>query len=328
MTGLGLEHGRIAILAASIRMQGNGLALFTIMNKTLNFRDTLRGGRPHRGPNAEEIINRLDKGKPGNVTVAVRRCLLGAFLLSGMGPLAVRVRAADGATTGGPASVQIQKADDYFLGRQNLSNVNLGVDLLRSAVAQSPQDYESWWRLAKFYNYWARHASGPENVKLLEEAIEAGKRAVQLQPNRVEGHFWLGASYGLLAEDSGLIDGLRLVDTIRHEMETVIKIDPDYEEASGMRSLARLDYRAPFFKGGDKRKSIQLLEECERRFPDNSLTMLYLADSYIAVGRRAEARALLEKILQFCPDPQYGPELADNQNEARQALTKNFRTGK
>lgn len=265
---------------------------------------------------------------PGNLTVATRRCLLGAFLLGGLGLPAVRARAADGASTGRPASVQIQQADDYFLGRQNLSNVNLGVDLLRSAVAQSPQDYESWWRLAKFCNYWGRHTSGPQSVKLLKDAIEAGKKAVQLQPNRVEGHFWLGASYGLLAEESGLIEGLRLVDTIRHEMETVIKIDPDYEEASGLRTLARLDYRAPFFKGGDKQKSIQLLEECDHRFPDNSLTMLYLADSYIAVGRRAEARALLERILKLCPDPQYGPELADNQNEAREALTKNFRTGK
>src|SRR5207249_3685029 len=38
--------------------------------------------------------------------------------------------------------------------------------------------------------------------------------------------FWLGANYGLIAEEGGLLDGLRLVDTIRREMETVLKLDP------------------------------------------------------------------------------------------------------
>ena len=132
----------------------------------------------------------------------------------------------------------------------------------------------------------------------------------------------------MIAEEGGLLDGLRLVDTIRREMETVLKLDPDYEEASGLRTLGRICYRAPFFKGGDKHRSVQLLEDCLRRFPENSLTMLYLADSYQAVGRRQEARQMLEKILQLCPDPEYGPELADNQAGAREALAKNFRAGK
>lgn len=278
-------------------------------------------------PNQEDIIHRPLKRKLRN-TKAGLGCLLPVLVLSGLGSVAVRASAADPATTGRPVSSDIQKADDYYLGRQNLSNVDQGIGVLRDYLARSPQDYESWWRLAKFNNYLARHASDLQKVKLLKEAIEAGKKAVALQPNRAEGHFWLGASYGLMAEESGLIEGLRLVDTIRHEMETVIKLDPDYEEGSGLRTLGRVDYRAPFFKGGDKQKSIRLLEECNRRYPDNSLTMLYLADSYLAVGRRAEARDLLERILKFCPDPQYGPELAENQSEAREALTRNFRTGK
>lgn len=254
--------------------------------------------------------------------------LLAALVFSGLGWRAVRASGANGPTTGRGVSLDIRKADDYFLGRQNLANVDQGINLLLEDLSKSPKDYESWWRLSKFCNYRARHSNGPEKVKLLKEAIEAGKKAVSLEPNRVEGHFWMGASYGLLAEESGLIEGLRLIDTIRHEMETVEKLDPNYEEGSGLRTLARVDFRAPFFKGGDKQKSIKLLEECDRRFPDNSLTMLYLADSYLAVGRRAEARDLLDRIVKMCPDPQYGPELADNQAEARDALSKNFRTGK
>jgi len=121
---------------------------------------------------------------------------------------------------------------------------------------------------------------------------------------------------------------MRLIDTIRKEMEATIKLDRDYEEASGLRTLARVYYRAPFFKGGDKHRSIELLEDCLRRHPDDSLSMLYLAESYIAVGRREDARKALERMLSLCPDPEYDPELADNQAEARALLTKELRSGK
>jgi len=225
-------------------------------------------------------------------------------------------------------SKQVVEADDYFLGRAKLENVQQGVVLLRQEAAQNPQSYEVWWRLAKFYNYMGRRTQGDERVRYLDAGIEAGKKAVAFGANRVEGHFWLGANYGLKAEESNWIEGLRLIDPVRKEMEITIKLDPDYEEASGLRTLARVYYRAPFFKGGDKQRSIELLEECLRRHPEDSMSMLYLADSYIAVDRREDARKILERMLSLCPDPDYSPELGDNQAEARNMLTKELRTGK
>jgi tetratricopeptide (TPR) repeat protein len=151
---------------------------------------------------------------------------------------------------------------------------------------------------------------------------------VALAPERAEGHFWLGANYGLTAEARSFVRALMLVDPNRREMETVVQLDPDYEQAAGQRSLARLDLRAPFFKGGDERRSMNLLEKCLTRYAENSLTMLYLADTYLSLGLRDEARQQLENILALCPDPVYGPELTENQAEARGKLAVNFRPGK
>ncbi len=229
---------------------------------------------------------------------------------------------AAGGAAAPPLSDLVRRADDYYLGRARLENVRQGIALLRDAVRRNAQDYEAWWRIAKFNCYLARHASGAERSRDLEEGIEAGKNAVALQPSRIEGHFWLGADEGLSAEGGGLLTGLRLVDAIRKEMEKVERLDPGYEQAGGLRTLARIDYRAPFFKGGDKRRSVERLEECLRRFPENSLTLLYLADSYQAVGRREDARRMLERVLQLCPDPLYGPELVENQAEARARLAR------
>lgn len=233
--------------------------------------------------------------------------------------------AARGVSAGPSLSILVQEADDYYVGRANPDNVRKGLALLRQSVAKNRKDFEAWWRISKFACYLARHASGAQKTRLLDEEIEAGKKAVALEPDRAEGHFWLGAGYGLTAEMRGMFGGLRLVDPVRSEMEAVIRVGPDYEQAAGLRTLARVYYRAPFFKGGDKRRSIELLEGCLKRFPDNSLTMLYLADSLMAVHRRDEARRQLENLLNLCPDPLYGPELAENQEEARARLARYFR---
>jgi len=49
--------------------------------------------------------------------------------------------------------------------------------------------------------------------------------------------------------------------------------------------------------------------------------------SGLALGVGEEARKQLEKILQLCPDPNYAPELAGHQEEARAGLAKYFRAG-
>lgn len=242
--------------------------------------------------------------------------------------LLVTVSSVSAATVSHSLSAPVREADDYYLGRQDLANVLMALRLAHQAAVKNPEDYEAWWRISKFNCYLARHSAGSERIKLLQAAIDAGKKAVALAPNRVEGHFWLGANLGLMAEARGFLKGLSLVESIRTEMKTVIRIDPNYEEAGGLRTLARLDYRAPFFKGGDKKRSIDLLQEALKRFPHNSLAMLYLADSYMALGRRAQAREQLENILRLCPDPLYGPEQEENQEEARARLTRYFASTK
>jgi tetratricopeptide (TPR) repeat protein len=231
---------------------------------------------------------------------------------------------AQGSSLALPLSDGVREADDYYLGRQNPANVAQGLELLRADVAQDSKDYEAWWRISKFIYYQARHAASSEKIKLLDSGVDAAKKAVALQPNRAEGHYWLGANYDLTAEARGYWRGLLFVDAIRKEMETVNRLDPDYEQAAGLRTLARLDYRAPFFLGGDKRLSVELLKKCLNRYPENSRAMLYLSDSDMALGLRDDARKELEQVQELCHDPQYAPELVENQEEARARMTKYF----
>jgi len=249
--------------------------------------------------------------------------LLAVLLAAGAGS----VRAASGTRTGVFAS-RVIMADDFYLGRGNLINVDRGLQLLRQQVAENSNDYEAWWRISRSENFLGRvHDANDDDKAALaafEAGADAGRRAAKLRPDRAEGHFWLGVNLGLIGEEEGLLRGLHLVDPVRQEMETVMRIDPDFEQRGAQRTLARVYYRAPFFKGGDKERSIELLQDCLKRYPDNSFALLYLADDYLAVGRKAEAQRLLQQILDLCPDPVYGPELANNQAEAHDRLRHEF----
>ena len=218
----------------------------------------------------------------------------------------------------------IYRADSYYQNRQDLNNLRKAIDILEEHVASDSRDYEAWWRIAKYDCVLARRLPKSQKKPVVEQGVTAGQKAEILQPARPEGHFWTGVDEGLLAEIRGLFGGLELVDSIHNEMETVLKIDPNYLQDGAERVLGRLYYRIPFFKGGNDQRSIQYLESCLRRYPANSLTMLYLADSYRAVGRVEDARRMLQGILHLSPTHDDGPELAENQAAARQELEKYF----
>jgi tetratricopeptide (TPR) repeat protein len=238
------------------------------------------------------------------------------------------ITAAGSSSTAADLSDRVREADDYYLGRQNPENLTKGLELLRADVERDPNDYEAWWRISRIIYYQARHAAASARLKLLDSGNEAGKKAVALAPNRPEGHYWLASNYDLTAEARGYPRGLLWVDAIRKEIVTVNRLDPDYEDAGGLRLLGRLEYRAPFFLGGDKRRSIEVLKDCLNRFPENSGAMLNLSESYIALGQKDEARKELEMILSLCENPQRAPELAEDQEEARARLSKYFQAGK
>lgn len=218
------------------------------------------------------------------------------------------------------------QADAYYEHRGNLDNVRKALTLMRAAVTAHPARYEGWWRIARYDCYLARHLPDNQQIPLLEEGVSAGKKAEHLDPNRVEGHFWTGTDEGLLAEDRGVWGGLRYVYPVRDEMQTAMKLDRNYQEDGAERILGRLYYEAPFFKGGDRELSIRLLENCLKRYPHNSLTMLYLADSYRAVDRREDARNMLEKILKLTSSSarKRDRELPANQSAALRELREYF----
>ena len=142
---------------------------------------------------------------------------------------------------------------------------------------------------------------------MFREGIEAGKGAVQLQPNKPEGHFWLGANYGGRAAHSTL-SNLSSFQDIKGEMEAVLKLDESYQGYSAYLGLGRLYLQAPKVMGGDVKKAIEYMEKGVKLNPNNTVMRFHLAEAYETDKRNAEAKKQIETIMSATPDPKYVAE--------------------
>lgn len=224
------------------------------------------------------------------------------------------------ATDSASAAEDVASADQLYGQREDLMQLRRGIVSLRQALTKDPGNYDAAWKLSKFDYYLATHtADSKERDDAFKAGIDAGKRAVELQNGKPDGHFWLGANYGGAAEHSA-IQGLATVNDIRNEMDTVLRLDEGYQNGSAYMVLGLVYLNAPSIVGGDPKKAV---EEMEKGLPfgePNAFLHLHLAEAYKKVGRNDDARKEIKKILSMTPDPNYQPEYKESTAAAQKLL--------
>ena len=220
------------------------------------------------------------------------------------------------------AAEKVAEAEPLYDGREDMNKARLAVTTLRQAHAADYGNYEAAWKLSRAAFFVADHTDNDtERDNMFREGTEAGKAAATLQPNKPDGHFWLGANYGGNAAHSTLSNLSSFTD-IKTEMETVLKLDESYEGYSAYLGLGRLYLGAPKVLGGDVSKAIENLEKGLKLNPNNTVMRYYLAEALEANNRNAEAKKQIETILTTTPDPKYIAEHKDAVEKARKLQEK------
>lgn len=220
------------------------------------------------------------------------------------------------------AKAKLAEAETLYDGRADMAKARVAVAALRQAQVADYGNYEVAWKLARAAFFVGDHTKDDdESEDMFRQGIEAGKAAVKLQPDKPEGHFWLGANYGGEASNSTLAS-LASVQDIRNEMEAVIKIDESYQGGSAYLGLGRLYLQAPRVLGGDTGKAIGYLEKGLRFGPNNSLLRYHLATAYEAADRDADARKQIEALMAINPDPKFAAEHNDALTKAKKLQEK------
>src|SRR5262245_43375313 len=130
----------------------------------------------------------------------INRCIVGAISICLLWPATschherpTESTAVDSAS----AASDVANADQLYAQREDLLQLRRGIVSLRQALTKDPGNYEAAWKLSKFNYYLATHTDDPsERDAAFRAGIGAGKTAAQLQNDKPDGHFWLGANYG------------------------------------------------------------------------------------------------------------------------------------
>jgi len=212
------------------------------------------------------------------------------------------------------------EADRLYAGRAVLENARRAAAIWSATPPGDPAALENAWKLARAQYWIGQHAPHEESRAAFERGMEAARRVIALAPGRPEGHFWLAANMGGLAETQGVSAGLHYRTPIRESLERVLAIDPGFQQGSPDRALGRWYFKVPRLFGGNKGESEAHLRKALTYNPQSSATWSFLADTLFAMGRDAEARAALQHVIDAPLDPDWAPEDREFKAKAKERL--------
>jgi tetratricopeptide (TPR) repeat protein len=220
----------------------------------------------------------------------------------------------------------IGRADELYHRRGEAGAVREAVMILSGARGGSAR-YEVQWRLARALFFLGQEAGSRESSRQLFSAgIGAGERAVALNPERVEGHFWVGVNLSLFAGVNRGIRGARAIRWARAELKVAAAINESYHDAGPLRVLGRLEHKAPRLLGGNLKRSRELFDRAIAIAPRNSVTLTYAAELAIEMGNSDIAVSLLKQMIESPLDAEWEFENKRDRVIARSLLDQLSRT--
>jgi len=237
-----------------------------------------------------------------------------------VGAIAVVIPALDARSA---IQVPADDPDALYKDRENLASAKKATDIWAARLAANPRDFDSAYKLAQA-RYWlgTNGLPQPERKGALEAGIAAARTAIALNARRPEGHFWLAANMGALAESFGLRQGIKYRGEIKDAMLTTLKIDPAFLDGSADRALGRWYYKVPGLFGGSNKQSEIHLRKSLTYNPNSIISHIFLAETLDDMGRKDEARKEAQAALDAPLDPNWTPEDRRFKEQAKKLLAR------
>jgi len=224
--------------------------------------------------------------------------------------------AAPGQTFRQPSDQADIDLDRLYDAREDLDSALAAASGWTERLARDANDFEAAWKLARAAYWLGAHVPQDQRRKEYERGLDAGRRAIAAEPARPEGHFWLAATMGTMAESFGLMAGIRYRGAVKRELETVLDIDPAYLQGAADRALGRWYFRVPRLFGGSRTRAIEHLQRSLTYDPLNAASNFFLGEVYAAMNRDADARRQFELVLKAPEDLEWGPEVREFKRQA------------
>jgi tetratricopeptide (TPR) repeat protein len=243
--------------------------------------------------------------------------LAGACALGLLLPLAAA--AATPALTG-PAAEAWTLLTNFHEDRGRLDRAR---DLLQAEVERTPT-LEALVLLSWAHLAWADHRAPTIEAKLAsyERGRDVARRAIELAPRNPEAHLWYAANLGRWAVTRGKLRAAFLVSTLRDEIDTILKIDPNH--VPGLSLAGSFYFETPGMFGGDVARAEGYLRKALALDPHFTRARVELARLLIHQARYAEAREELQRVVDE-PRPSYRADWVVRHRPTAQRLLAEIR---
>jgi hypothetical protein len=224
------------------------------------------------------------------------------------------------AVFGSPAQAPAADADALYAQREDIAHAKQAAHIWAGRLQADPRDFEAAWKLARAHYWLGTRAPQKQRKGFLEAGVGAGRTAAALDPRKPEGHFWMAANMGALADSFGLRQGLKYRGAIRDGLLMVLSVDAGYQQGSADRALGRWYFKVPALFGGSRKQSETHLRRSLTYNPNSIASRFFLAETLLGLDRKAEAIAELQRVVDLPLDPAWIPEDRDFKQQAQRLL--------
>lgn len=195
------------------------------------------------------------------------------------------------------------------------------IEMLEEKLAANPGDVEALILLSRVWlTYGYVKARGKQDlVRVYENGKAAAEKAIEIEPENPDAHFFYVANLASLGDAKGLFNSLFMLPEIRRELDTILEIDPDNENALAMQGA--LFYYLPGILGGDVKISEIYIRQALRIDPHLSSAKLYLAMNLRRQKRYDEAMVELKELVSD-KDPTFYPDWYVNRIYALRMISR------
>ena len=215
--------------------------------------------------------------------------------------------------------------DSAYFHRDVPGNLEKSLELSERMSRLRPEESSSiqagyFWMLCRaLVRQGETKKTKPEKLVDYDLAKRNCEKSVEMSSQTAEAHFWLGVALGRWAETKGMMKALFTLKSIKKEMAETLRLDPNHGGAHHV--LAEILWQVPGIAGGNKKKALVEFELAVKLSPTHSANYLPLAEAYLYLDRKDEARATV-KALQLIIQPADPAEYPDNLADAKIFLDK------
>ena len=164
-----------------------------------------------------------------------------------------------------------------------------------------PDQYATLFRVSQILAYVGHFVLVRAAPQVRSDAFLLGAqiaaRARELEPKKVEGHYWYAINLAGHLMFEGLLSSIAQNDRVLEALDAAVQIAPDYFFAGPLRARGRLLIKAPGFpfSVGDTKRALADLKKAVDRSPEVRVNHVYLAEAYFESDQLDLARDSLNK---------------------------------